>query len=163
MAGTRPPEGACEEAPSEAGQVVILLDTDHISILKYREHPRCVRLNERLAAAATTEALATTIVSAEEQFRGWMAEIHRERDFHIQTTHYEKLAKMLSFFAGWQAELFDADAVDGLMRLRQSRIRIGTQDLKIAAIAISRDALLLSANPRDFQRVPGLRVENWLE
>jgi tRNA(fMet)-specific endonuclease VapC len=49
------------------------------------------------------------------------------------------------------------------MRLRRLRIRIGTQDLKIAAIALSRDALLLSANLRDFQRVPGLRVENWLE
>jgi tRNA(fMet)-specific endonuclease VapC len=45
---------------------------------------------------------------------------------------------------------------------RKQEIRIGTQDLKIAAIALANDALLLSANVRDFQKVPGLRVENWL-
>jgi tRNA(fMet)-specific endonuclease VapC len=36
-------------------------------------------------------------------------------------------------------------------------------DLKIAATALVNDALLLSANRRDFERVPGLRVENWLD
>ena len=35
-------------------------------------------------------------------------------------------------------------------------------DLKIACIALVHNALLLSANLRDFQQVPGLRVENWL-
>ena len=46
--------------------------------------------------------------------------------------------------------------------LRRQKIRIGSQDLKIAAIAIAESALLLSANSRDFQKVPGVRVENWL-
>lgn len=35
-------------------------------------------------------------------------------------------------------------------------------DLKIAAIALMNDALLLTANMVDFKQVPGLRVENWL-
>jgi tRNA(fMet)-specific endonuclease VapC len=35
-------------------------------------------------------------------------------------------------------------------------------DLKIAAVALTNDALLLSANLREFGRVPGLRVEDWL-
>jgi len=35
-------------------------------------------------------------------------------------------------------------------------------DLKIAAIAGSCNALLLSANARDFEKVSQLRVENWL-
>jgi predicted nucleic acid-binding protein len=39
----------------------------------------------------------------------------------------------------------------------------GTRDLKIAATALATHSLLLSANRTDFQRVPGLRVENWLE
>jgi tRNA(fMet)-specific endonuclease VapC len=34
-------------------------------------------------------------------------------------------------------------------------------DLKIAAIAISRKAILLSRNLRDFQQVSGLQVEDW--
>lgn len=35
-------------------------------------------------------------------------------------------------------------------------------DLKIASIALTQDALLVTANLRDFEQVPGLRVENWL-
>jgi predicted nucleic acid-binding protein len=35
---------------------------------------------------------------------------------------------------------------------RAQRIRIGTMDLKIAAIALAHDALPLSANLRDFQQ-----------
>lgn len=36
-------------------------------------------------------------------------------------------------------------------------------DLKIASIALNHDALLLTANVRDFDQVPGLRTENWLQ
>jgi tRNA(fMet)-specific endonuclease VapC len=53
-------------------------------------------------------------------------------------------------------------AADALGQFRARRIRIGTQDLKIAAIALANDALLLSANLRDFEQVPILRVEDWL-
>jgi tRNA(fMet)-specific endonuclease VapC len=42
-------------------------------------------------------------------------------------------------------------------------VRIATLDLKIAAISVASNALLLTANRRDFEKVPGLRFENWLE
>ena len=38
-----------------------------------------------------------------------------------------------------------------------------TQDLKIASLALANDALLLSANLRDFEQVSGLSVESWLD
>ena len=40
---------------------------------------------------------------------------------------------------------------------------IGTNDLLIAAHAVSMDITLVTANTREFSRVTGLRVENWLE
>jgi tRNA(fMet)-specific endonuclease VapC len=46
--------------------------------------------------------------------------------------------------------------------LRHARIRVGTQDLRIASIALAHNALLVSANLQDFEQVPGLRVEDWL-
>ena len=40
--------------------------------------------------------------------------------------------------------------------------RLGEPDLRIAAIALSRDLILVTGNVRPFARVPGLTVENWL-
>jgi tRNA(fMet)-specific endonuclease VapC len=39
---------------------------------------------------------------------------------------------------------------------------IGDADLRIAAIALSRELTVVSGNVRHFERVPGLVVENWL-
>ncbi len=40
---------------------------------------------------------------------------------------------------------------------------IGPNDLLIAAQALSLGLVLVSANIKEFSRVPGLSVENWLE
>jgi tRNA(fMet)-specific endonuclease VapC len=40
---------------------------------------------------------------------------------------------------------------------------IGTHDLWIAAQAVSRNLTLVSENLREFRRVPGLKVENWVQ
>jgi len=39
---------------------------------------------------------------------------------------------------------------------------IGPNDLWITAHALALDCTLVTANEREFRRVPGLRVENWL-
>ena len=39
---------------------------------------------------------------------------------------------------------------------------IGPNDLLIAANALAADLMLVTANSREFERVPSLRVENWL-
>jgi tRNA(fMet)-specific endonuclease VapC len=56
-----------------------------------------------------------------------------------------------------------ADAVDLFNGFRKSGIKIGTMDLKMACIAMANNVLFLTANRRDFAKVPGLRFENWLE
>jgi tRNA(fMet)-specific endonuclease VapC len=56
---------------------------------------------------------------------------------------------------------FDPDAVDLFKQFRKQKIRIGTQDLKIACISISQGAVLVTRNSQDFIQVPGLLIENW--
>ena len=68
----------------------------------------------------------------------------------------------LDTLSDWHPFPFDFAAADEFERLRKQRVRIGTQDLKIAATAIVNDALLLTANLRDFRQVAGLRAEDWL-
>ncbi len=47
-------------------------------------------------------------------------------------------------------------------RLEQTGNLIGPNDLLIAAQALALDLTLVTANEREFSRVPDLRVENWL-
>lgn len=139
---------------------MILLDTDHLSVLTKRQATGHALLIERLENA--DEPLAIPIVCVEEQCKGWLAKIHRMRDIHQQIAPYDRLTEFFNFLAEWDMVSLDAAAADAFDQFRSQKIRIGSQDLKIAAIALTQNALLLSANLRDFRHVPGLRVENWL-
>ncbi len=141
---------------------MIILDTDHLSVVANSGDSRYPKLITRLHAS-TERRFATTIVSVEEQCRGWLAKINRLRDVHKQIPAYRQLAKLFQFLSDWEIVLLDTPAADEFERLRKQRIRIGTHDLKIAAIALVQRALLLSANLRDFRQVPQLRVESWLD
>lgn len=140
---------------------MIILDTDHFTVLRYSEHSQYGILSARMRRSADT-SFATTAISVEEQMRGWLAAIRRARRVHNQILYYTRLIGMIRFVTKWQILPFNEPAADRFEALRKQRIRIGTQDLKIAAIALETNALLLSANLRDFEVVPGLRVENWL-
>ncbi|NJN13673.1 MAG: type II toxin-antitoxin system VapC family toxin, partial [Richelia sp. RM2_1_2] len=37
----------------------------------------------------------------------------------------------------------------------------GTQDLRISSIVLSCDGILLTRNLQDFEKVPGLKIQNW--
>jgi tRNA(fMet)-specific endonuclease VapC len=140
---------------------MILLDTDHFSTLKYRESPRCRALRDRMDATGWKE-FAITIVSVEEQMRGWLTEVGRLRKVRDQVWAYEELGKFVQSLRDWEIVEFNERAVDIVEGVRRQEVRVGIMDLKIASTALANDALLLSANHRDFGKVPGLRVEDWL-
>jgi tRNA(fMet)-specific endonuclease VapC len=56
---------------------------------------------------------------------------------------------------------FDDRAVEHFKRLKAARVRIGTPDLRIAAIVLANNATLVTRNLSDFRKVPGLRAEDW--
>lgn len=140
---------------------MILPDSDHLSVLSDVKSSHLASLQARMQSSSD-QGFATTIVSAEEQLRGWLALIHRLRDVHQQIPAYERLANILDFLRDWLVMPLDSRAADQFLRLKKQKIRVGAMDLEIASIALVHDALLLSANLRDFRQVPGLRVENWL-
>jgi tRNA(fMet)-specific endonuclease VapC len=91
-----------------------------------------------------------------------LASIAKERSARRQVAPYRELANLFDFFVEFDIVLFDERSAEQFDALRAAKLRLGTMDLKIAAIALAHQALLLSANRRDFERVPGLHVENWL-
>jgi tRNA(fMet)-specific endonuclease VapC len=142
---------------------MILLDTDHVTLLKYPASERSLRLRQRLDAVPVEEVVAVPVITIEEQMRGWLTAVAKERAAKRQVTAYWELANLFDFFAAFTIALLDELAAERFDDLRAAKIRLGTMDLKIAAITLVNQALLLSANRNDFQRVPGLRVENWLD
>jgi tRNA(fMet)-specific endonuclease VapC len=138
---------------------VIILDTDVLTIIQREQNPAYSKLVERLEA--TDEDVGVSIVTFEEQMRGWLAFIARGRTSAQQTMAYAKLHALLEDFNSRPVFDFDEDCAAEFDSLVRARVRIGTMDLKIAATAISHNALLLSRNLADFRRVPGLRVEDW--
>lgn len=90
-----------------------------------------------------------------------MAYIARLNNMEQQVTGYARLRLMLDYYCDQSLLPFDDNAVTEFERLRQARVRIGTPDLKIAAIALAHNATLLTQNIRDFEKVPGLRFDDW--
>lgn len=138
---------------------MLILDTDHVSALGFPSQVG-LRLLERIDASG--DDASTTIITVEEQLRGWLSEIHQLTDPHRQVLAYERLQQRIDFFASWTVLPWNSDAADDFIRLRQLGVRIGSMDLKIACIARAHGAVLLTGNTSDFSKVSGLRCENWL-
>ena len=138
---------------------MILLDTDHISELE-QIGMAGERLFQRLSALPAGD-IAVSIISYEEQTRGWLSYLARARSLEAQIEAYRRLQVQLENYCSLTVLAFDGRAVEEFTRLQKLPIRIGTMDMKIAAIALAHKATLLSRNLRDFSKVPDLRVEDW--
>jgi tRNA(fMet)-specific endonuclease VapC len=136
-----------------------ILDTDHISLLD-RGGVEGRRIRDRLRALPGDD-IATTVASYEEQMRGWLSRVARASTLERQIADYSELKQQLRNYCAIAIVDFDARAAAEFERLRQAKIRIGTMDLKIAAIALANDATLLTRNHSDFSKVPDLKIEDW--
>jgi len=72
---------------------------------------------------------------------------------------YRELAALFEWFGSRTIAPFTLAAAEQFELLRH--VRVGTMDKKIAAIALTTGALLLTANRRDFALIDGLRFDDW--
>ena len=138
---------------------MVVLDSDHMSLVE-RGGSEGQRIWLRIRALPPDD-IATTIVSFEEQTRGWLARIARAATLERQISDYSELKQLLQTYCNIAVLDFDAKAAIEFERLKRERVRIGTMDLKIAAIALANNATLLTRNLSDFSKVPELKVEDW--
>jgi tRNA(fMet)-specific endonuclease VapC len=136
--------------------MIYLLDTDHVS-LDQRGHSV---VSARISMAGPSQ-VTISLISVEEQLRGWLAVLRAAKNGDTRCAAYGRLRAAVEYFAS--TTLIDYDrAADNLFEsLRRQGIRIGTQDLRIAAIALTHNAIVLTRNTRDFGLVPGLSIEDW--
>jgi tRNA(fMet)-specific endonuclease VapC len=101
---------------------MILVDTDHLTLLKYPDSERGVRLNARLNTLPPDEVVAISIISVEEQMRGWLAAIAKERHAMRQVFGYSELARLFDYFRAFTILLFDERAADQFENLRAKKV-----------------------------------------
>jgi tRNA(fMet)-specific endonuclease VapC len=132
-----------------------VLDTDTTSAIQ-REHPTV----KRRVADAGPGTVATTVVTLFEQMRGRLAAVNRARNVATLRSALSLLMETEQYFCENEVLPFDAASASFARSLAAQRLRIGTQDLWIAAITLAHDLVLVTSNRRDFERVPGLRIED---
>lgn len=133
-----------------------VLDTDHVSLFQQNYPILTERIN-----AVNPEEIGVTVITLEEQFYGRLNGIRRANSPEKLISAYAKLSATWNYFATVNLLDFDLDASNCFAELLRQKIRIGTQDLRIAATVMSRNAILVTRNRRDFERVSGLRFEDW--
>ncbi|MDY6804806.1 MAG: type II toxin-antitoxin system VapC family toxin [Cyanobacteriota bacterium] len=135
---------------------LLILDTDTFSLL-VRKEPLVVKNFNRF----NYRDIAITIVTVEEAMRGRLNYIKRASSRDKIILAYGKLGETLEDIREFNLVDFDEAAALCYEEFRRQKIRIGTQDLRIASIAFSRNAIVVTRNTRDFSKVPGLILEDW--
>ena len=75
---------------------------------------------------------------------------------------YQQLEENLQFFSRIPVVGYDVAAAVEFQKLRKLHRRDGAMDLKIAAIALTQDAMVLTQNLADFTHIQHLKVADWL-
>jgi predicted nucleic acid-binding protein len=128
-------------------------DTDILSTVLKRNPP--LPLIRRLAQIPAEEQFTTSVTLGELLYgaskKGSARLLERVRDIVLQAQ---------------QVLPFDELAAEVYGPLRATLESMGRPldepDLRIASIALSRDLTLVTGNLRHFERIPDLRLENWI-
>ncbi len=137
-----------------------LFDTDHISLLQRRSGLEYATLVARISPYPPSD-LAFSVVSLQEQALGANAYINRATTKAEIIRGYNLLHEIFESFLEATVLPFDMEAATIFEELRQAQVRIGTMDLRIASIALSKGLVLLTRNTSDFSKVPGLVMKDW--
>ena len=136
--------------------ILRILDTDHVSLLE-RKDTLVVDKFSRSPVGKT----AITIITWEEQMRGRLNVIRQATSSEQRILAYTRLLSTIRFLQNFPIINFDAMADRNYIQLQTQKIRVGTQDLRIASIALSCSAVVVTRNHRDFGKVPNLMLEDW--
>ncbi len=133
-----------------------LLDTDHLTLFDHG-HPQ---VRQRYVAEPPT-SVGISVVTIQEYLRGRLAALSRHQSGPQQVQAYAKLLTSLLLFQLFPQVPFDQPCEDQFQQLKSLRLRVGSQDLRIASVALVNNLILLTRNRRDFALVPSLVLDDW--
>jgi tRNA(fMet)-specific endonuclease VapC len=138
---------------------LFILDSDHVSLLL--EGNESIRRRKQQVVGE----VATSIVTVQEVFNGWVSRINASESLQNPVPLYTKLWRTTEYFKDATIVNYD-DAAHAMYQrllkenatLRKNRLQ---RDMRIAAIALSLGATVVTRNHRDFKLVPGLTIVDW--
>jgi tRNA(fMet)-specific endonuclease VapC len=136
--------------------MLFILDTDHVSLLQ-RGHES---VQHRLFQIPP-DSRAVTVITMTEQLQGWLGTLHRGRTETDVARISARLLETVHYYNRIRVLPYDNMAVTIFETLRRQKVRVGTQDLRIAAITLRWQATLVTRNARDFSRIPSLEFVDW--
>jgi tRNA(fMet)-specific endonuclease VapC len=136
-----------------------VVDTD-IAGFAFQRHPTVL---QRLQRLPEDDLVVTTIITLGEDLGGWLPACRRAPDGAARARAYARVQRGLVFYQQWVCLPFDEAAATIFDRLRTQKLRVGTNDLAIAAITLAVRGILVTRNTVDFQRIPDLVLEDWTQ
>jgi len=134
-----------------------ILDTDHVTALQHK-NPRVLQRMDLLDKSQ----IFVTVITLEEQIKGRFNLINRSNNNPQELPlAYYGLHQTFDFFIKMNILDFDHRALTHYQNLKKQKIRIGSQDLKIGAIALVQQMTLVTRNIKDFSQIPDLMLEDW--
>ena len=82
-------------------------------------------------------------------------------DYCQKGISHQWLTETIADLSTFKILQYNSAAQTTFQNLKAQRVRIGTQDLQIGAIALANGAVVLTRNLQDFERIPGFLIENW--
>lgn len=137
----------------EVNAMKYMLDTN-ICVYAIKNKPENV--SKRIKRHNPDEICISTIVLAELE-HGVTKSVCREKN-ESNLNKFLKVFKILPFDMKAAIEYGKICA-----HLQKQGTPIGTMDMLIAAHALSKSLIIVTNNVREFERVPGLVIENWSE
>ncbi len=104
-----------------------------------------------------------TVISLEEQLSGWYNLLRKTKQPDELVTAYQSLIDSLLFLARLSILPLTLPAIARFQHLIGLKLNVGRMDLRIAAIVLEHQGVLITRNVRDFARVPGLVLEDWTQ
>jgi tRNA(fMet)-specific endonuclease VapC len=135
---------------------LFLLDTDHLTLYQLG-HPRVLHN----IVSHSADRLAISVISVEEQLTGWQRALAQAKDNARREQIYTRMALTVEMLSSWSIITFTSTAMMQHSALMRQHLNIGSNDVKIATIALENNATVVTRNLRDFSRVPGLSCVDW--
>lgn len=134
-----------------------ILDTNIVTLFQQKN----TRIIQRILSVEPS-SIFITVVTFQEQLEGRLKQINgNSQKLERLASAYRDLRILRDFYSSINLLDFDQAACDCFQNLRKQKINIGTHDLRIASIALVNEAIVVTQNLRDFEKVPDLRIEDW--